>query len=124
MNGNRRIVTLFVLLGTLLLSLTLTTSAFASPVSSKKAQLRAVQAKLQDVYHKVDLAVEKYNQATTQLTTVQGQIKENERLLKVAEYNLERRQPAALRARREHVPHARRRRGRRPLRRPAASTTS
>ena len=89
MNGKRRIVTLFVLLGTLLLSLTLTTSAFASPVSSKKAQLAAVQAKLQDVYHKVDLAVEKYNQATTQLTTVQGQIKENERLLKVAEYNLE-----------------------------------
>ncbi len=89
MNGKRRIVTLSVLLGTLLLSLTLTTSAFASPVSSKKAQLAAVQAKLQDVYHKVDLAVEKYNQATTQLTTVQGQIKENERLLKVAEYNLE-----------------------------------
>jgi cell wall-associated NlpC family hydrolase len=88
-NGSRRIVTLFVLLGTLLLSLTLTTSALASPVSSKKAQLAAVQAKLQGVYHKVDLAVEKYNQATTQLTTVQGQIKENERLLKVAEYNLE-----------------------------------
>ena len=89
MNGNRRIVSLLVLLGTLLLSLTLTTSAFASPVSSKKAQLAAVQAKLQDVYHKVDMAVEKYNQATTQLTTVQAQIKENERLLKVAEYNLE-----------------------------------
>ena len=89
MNGKRRIVTLSVLLGTLLLSLTLTTSAFASPVSSKKAQLAAVQAKLQNVYHKVDVAVEKYNQATTQLTTVQGQIKENERLLKVAEYNLE-----------------------------------
>jgi cell wall-associated NlpC family hydrolase len=86
-NGKRRIVTISVLLGTLLL--TLTTSAFASPVSSKKAQLAAVQAKLQDVYHKVDMAVEKYNQASTQLTTVQEQIKENERLLKVAEYNLE-----------------------------------
>ena len=89
MNGKRRIVTLSVLLGTLLLSLALTTSAFASPVTSKKAQLREVQAKLQDVYHKVDVAVEKYNQATTQLTTVQEQIKENERLLKVAEYNLD-----------------------------------
>ena len=103
MNGKRRIVTLSVLLGTLLLSLTLTTSAFASPVSSKKAQLREVQAKLQGVYHQVDVAVEKYNQATTQLTTVQAQIKENERLLKVAEYNLGRRQPAALGARRGHV---------------------
>ena len=89
MNGKRRIVTLSVLLGTLLLSLTLTASAFASPVTSKKAQLREVQAKLQDVYRKVDMAVEKYNQATTQLTTVQEQIKENERLLKVAEYNLD-----------------------------------
>ncbi len=89
MNGKRRFVTLSVLLGTLLLSLTLTTSAFASPVGSKKAQLRQVQSKLQGVYHQVDVAVEKYNQATTQLTTVQAQIKENERLLKVAEYNLD-----------------------------------
>ena len=89
MNGKRRIVTLTVVLGTLLLSLFLTTSSLASPVSSKKAQLREVQAKLQTVYHKVDMAVEKYNQATSQLETVQEQIKENQRLLKVAEYNLE-----------------------------------
>jgi peptidoglycan DL-endopeptidase CwlO len=88
-NGNRRIVTLIVLLGTLLLSVTLATSSLASPVSSKKAQLRKVQAKLETVYHQVDVAVEKYNQATTQLDTVKSQIKENERLLKVAEYNLE-----------------------------------
>ena len=89
MNGNRRIVTLFVLLATLLLTLVFASSSFASPVSSKKAQLRAVQAKLQTVYHQVDMAVEKYNQATTQLDTVTSQIKENERLLKVAEYNLQ-----------------------------------
>ena len=89
MNGNRRIVTLFVLLATLLLTLVFASSSFASPVGSKKAQLRQVQAKLQTVYHQVDVAVEKYNQATTQLDTVTGQIKENERLLKVAEYNLQ-----------------------------------
>ena len=89
MNGKRRIVTLFVLLGTLLLTLVFATSSLASPVSSKKAQLREVQAKLQTVYHQVDMAVEKYNQATTQLDTVTSQIKENERLLKVAEYNLQ-----------------------------------
>ena len=47
-----------------------------------------MQAKLQTVYHKVDMAVEKYNQASSQLKTVTEQIKENERLLKVAEYNL------------------------------------
>ena len=89
MNGNRRIVTLFDVLGTLLLTLVFATSSLASPVSSKKAQLREVQAKLQTVYHQADMAVEKYNQATTQLDTVTSQIKENERLLKVAEYNLQ-----------------------------------
>ena len=88
MNGKRRFVTLSVLLGTLLLAFAFASSASASPVSSKKAQLRQVQAKLQSVYHQVDMAVEKYNQATSQLGTVTGQIKENERLLKVAQYNL------------------------------------
>jgi len=87
-NGSRRFVTLLALLGTLLLALAFASSAFASPVASKKAQLRQVQAKLQTVYHQVDMAVEKYNQATSQLDTVTSQIKENERLLKVAEYNL------------------------------------
>ncbi len=88
MNGTRRFVTLSVILGTLLLSFAFASSALASPVSSKKAQLREVQAKLQTVYHQVDMAVEKYNQASSQLDTVTTQIKENERLLKVAEYNL------------------------------------
>ncbi len=87
MNNTRRVTTLSILLGALLL--TLVPSAFASPVSSKKAQLRQVQAKLEHVYHEADIAVEKYNQASSQLTTVQQQIKENERLLKVAEYNLD-----------------------------------
>jgi len=87
-NGTRRTATLSVLLVTLLLSLTLASASFASPVSTKKAQLREIQAKLQTVYHQVDVAVEKYNQATTQLSAVTSQIKENERLLKVAEYNL------------------------------------
>ena len=88
MNGKRRSLILTVLLGTLLLTLAFASSALASPVSSKKAQLRQVQAKLQTVYHQVDMAVEKYNQATSQLSTVTSQIKENEHLLKVAEYNL------------------------------------
>ena len=89
MNGKRRIAILSLLLGTLLLAFALSTQASASPVADKKARLREVQAKLQGVYHEADLAVEKYNQATSQLTTVQQQIKENEHLLKVAEYNLD-----------------------------------
>ncbi len=88
MNGKRRIATISVLLGTLFLTLSLAPTSLASPVSSKKAQLREIQAKLQTVYHQVDMAVEKYNQATTQLDAVTSQIKENQRLLKVAEYNL------------------------------------
>ncbi len=88
MNGKRRIAVLSLLLGTLLLSFALSTQASASPVADKKTRLREVQAKLQGVYHEADLAVEKYNQATSQLTTVQQQIKENQHLLKVAEYNL------------------------------------
>ncbi len=89
MNGKRPILTTCVLLGTLLLAFAVTSSAFASPISSKKAQLRQVQAKLQTVYHQVDMAVEKYNEANSQLSTVQSQIKQNEHLLKVAEYNLD-----------------------------------
>jgi peptidoglycan DL-endopeptidase CwlO len=87
-NGKRPIVTICFLLGTLLLTLILTSSAFASPISSKKAQLRQVQAKLQTVYQQVDVAVEKYNQANSQLSAIQSQIKQNTHLLKVAEYNL------------------------------------
>jgi len=87
-NGKRRIAVLSLLLGTLLLSFALSTQASASPVADKKTRLREVQAKLQGVYHEADLAVEKYNQATSQLTTVRQQIKENQHLLKVAEYNL------------------------------------
>lgn len=89
MNSRRRIAILSLLLGTLLLSFALSTQSSASPVADKKARLREVQAKLQGVYHKADIAVEKYNQATSQLTTVQQQIKENQHLLKVAEYNLD-----------------------------------
>ena len=89
MNGKRRIAVLSLLLGTLVLSFALSTQAFASPVSDKKARLAEIQAKLQDVYHEADMAVEKYNLATSQLSTVQQQIKQNQHLLKVAEYNLD-----------------------------------
>ncbi len=88
MNGSRRNVAI-ALLASLLLTLVVAPFASASPISQKKARLRAVQAKLQKVYDKADMAVEKYNQATSQLQTVQQQVRENEHLLKVAEYNLD-----------------------------------
>jgi len=88
-NGRRRFAVLSVLLGTLFLSFLLASAASASPVSQKKAHLQQIQGKLQAVYHQVDVAVEKYNQATTQLSGVQQQIKQNAHLLKVAKYNLQ-----------------------------------
>jgi peptidoglycan DL-endopeptidase CwlO len=87
--SRRRITVLTVLLGTLVLSFAFASSAPASPVSQKKARLHQIQAKLQGVYHQVDVAVEKYNQANTQLEGVKQQIKQNAHLLKVAEYNLQ-----------------------------------
>jgi len=88
-NGRRRIAVLSVLLSTLLLSLILASQAPASPVSQKKARLHEIQAKLQGVYHQADVAVEKYNQASTQLSGIEQQVKQNKHLLKVAEYNLQ-----------------------------------
>jgi len=88
-NGKRRFAVLSLLLGTLLLSFALSSQASASPVADKKARLREVQAKLQNVYHEADMAVEKYNQATSQLSTVQQQVQANQHLLKVAKYNLD-----------------------------------
>jgi peptidoglycan DL-endopeptidase CwlO len=88
-NGRRRFAVLSVLLGTLLLSFLLASAASASPVSQKKAHLQQIQGRLQAVYHQVDVAVEKYDQATTQLSGVQQQIKQNAHLLKVAKYNLQ-----------------------------------
>ena len=88
MNGRRRLVTLSVLLATLVFTFALAPQALASPMSQKKARLAELQAKLQTVYHKADVAVEKYNQATSQLATVRQQIRQNTHHLKVAEYNL------------------------------------
>ena len=88
MNSRRRIATLAVLLGTLVLSFVLAPTAPSTPIGSKKAQLRAVQARLQTVYQQSDVAVEKYNQAIGQLGAVRHAIKQNKRQLKVAEYNL------------------------------------
>ena len=89
MNSRRRHVVMLVLLSALLISFALASQASASPIADKKARLQAVQVKLQDVYHKADMAVEKYNQANSQLHTVQQQIGENRHLLKVAKYNLD-----------------------------------
>ena len=107
MNGKRRIAVLFLLFGTLLVSLVLSAQASASPVSDKKARLREVQAKLQVVYRQADIAVEKFDQASSQLTAVPQQIKQNAHSLKVTEYNLSIANQQLSGARSEHLQGAR-----------------
>ena len=86
--GKRR-AALALILAACLLSLILTAAAPASPISTRKARLKAVQTKLATVYAQVEMAVEKYNQATSQLDTVNLKIEQNQRHLDSAEHNLQ-----------------------------------
>lgn len=89
MDGTRRaIAPLLLLAGILIFILTVAPAAGATPLSQKKARAVAIEAKLEALYPKVSLAVERYNQAMDRLATVRQQIHDNERMLKVAEYNL------------------------------------
>src|SRR5450756_540190 len=69
--------------------LVLVSSASASSISAKKADLKAVEATLTKVHVQSDVAVERYDQATSQLHAVQAKVKQNQHLLKLAEYKLE-----------------------------------
>ena len=62
----------------------------AGSVAKAKERLRIVQTRLNDVSTQSEIAVEKYNQATSQLETVQAQIDENQKQLETARKNLER----------------------------------
>ena len=59
-------------------------------VAKAKERLQAVQTRLDSVSTQSEIAVEKYNQATSQLATVQAQIDENQKQLETARKNLER----------------------------------
>ena len=65
-------------------------AAPAGTVAQAKARLRAVEARLSDVAMQSEIAVEKYNQASSQLDTVQAQIDENQQQLDAARRNLAR----------------------------------
>ncbi len=89
MTATRRatVLPLFSLIAVVALLLVCSISS-ASPVSAKKARLQAVLTQLQSVYKQSDIAVEKYNQATSELSSIRQQLVQNKHLLKVAEYNL------------------------------------
>ncbi len=59
-------------------------------VAKAKARLKVVQARLSEVSMQSEIAVEKYNQASTQLATIRAQIDENQRQLDMARKNLAR----------------------------------
>ncbi len=61
----------------------------AGSVAKAKARLQAVEARLGSVSTQSEIAVEKYNQATSQLATVRAQIDENQKQLETARKNLE-----------------------------------
>jgi peptidoglycan hydrolase CwlO-like protein len=76
------------LAGVFVVSLLCAAAASASPITQKKARLKAVQARLQTAYTQAEVATEKYNQASSQLDTVNEKIRQNQRLLDRAEHNL------------------------------------
>jgi len=86
-NGTRH-AALVLMFGVCVLFLIFTAASPASPVSTKKARLKALQTTLDTVYTQAEVAVEKYNQATSQLDSVELKIGENQRLLEVAEHSL------------------------------------
>jgi len=86
-NGARR-AALALVFGVCVLSLVFTAASPASPVSARKARLKAVQTRLDAVYTQAEVAVEKYNQATSRLDSVELKISQNQRLLDVAKHNL------------------------------------
>ena len=86
-NGARR-AALALVFGVCVLSLVFAAASPASPVSTRKARLKAVQTRLDAVYTQAEVAVEKYNQATSRLDSVELKISQNQRLLDVAKHNL------------------------------------
>ncbi|HEY5471915.1 MAG TPA: NlpC/P60 family protein, partial [Candidatus Limnocylindrales bacterium] len=82
----RRVTVLCLL--SLSLFLVLVSAAAASPISAKKARLKAVEAQLNKVHVQSDVAVERYDRATSQLHGVQAKVEQNQHLLKLAVYKL------------------------------------
>jgi peptidoglycan DL-endopeptidase CwlO len=84
LNGSKRALVLVILAG--LLSL-LFVSSPASSVTLKQ-RLADVQKKLSVLYSQQDAAVERYNEATSRLQTVNGKIAANEKQLKITVFRL------------------------------------
>ena len=63
-------------------------AAHATPISDKKAKLKAVKQQVEALDTRLEIAVEQYNLATSRLAIVQQQIKVNQAKLDEAQHNL------------------------------------
>jgi cell wall-associated NlpC family hydrolase len=84
---SRRFVPTIILTAATLALLTLTASpALATP--SLSARARAIQSKLNALYARMDVVTDQYDSANEQLAHVRDEIRQNEREMKIARYNL------------------------------------
>jgi cell wall-associated NlpC family hydrolase len=82
-------LTILALLGAVALLLAAAPAASATgDVARAKARLKAVEGRLSTVSTQSEIAMEKYNQATSQLQAVQAKIAENQKQLETARKNL------------------------------------
>ncbi len=80
---------IFVLVGIVAVLLAAAPAASAAgEVAKAKDRLQAVEQRLSDVSTQSEIAVEKYNQASSQLEAVRAKIDENQRLLETTRKNL------------------------------------
>ena len=84
-----RVITLMFLAAMALLLISAPAAPATGSVAKAKERLQIVQARLDDVSMQSEIAVEKYNQASSQLDAVQAKIEENQRQLETARKNLE-----------------------------------
>ena len=77
------------LVALLALPLLLPSLATADPLAQKKARAREIMKQLAVLDAKMERVVERYNAATTNLDQVNGRIRQNERNIKLARYNLQ-----------------------------------
>jgi len=88
MTGRRSAVLGLALLFAGLLLVALPSPASAATLAQKKAQARTIMKQLDELDVKMEIAVEQYNAAAGKLAAVNEKIRENERNLTIARYNL------------------------------------
>jgi cell wall-associated NlpC family hydrolase len=84
---SRRVVAAFVVIATTLLLL-LTTAGPALATPSLSARARVIQRQLDALYMRMDVVTNEYNTAHDRLAKVRGEIRQNQRDITIASYNL------------------------------------